>query len=137
LLCLIAEKRYLGHLRVKVLRSKPVGIAVAAVLFVLLLGISPQAMAFTSGQTAVTAIGQPNLTSGSDNNGNGFNAVANGILEARDIAFDSHGDLWVADTDNNRILEFVPGTGSCPPGQLCTNMAASIVLGQMGMTARG
>ena len=96
---------------------KPVGIAVAAVLFVLLLGISPQAMAFTNGQTAVTVIGQSNFTSGTENNGNGFNAVSNGILEARDIAFDAHGDLWVADTDNN-------GSWSSSPGRVAVRQSS-------------
>ena len=62
-------------------------------------------------------IGQSNFTSGTSNNGGGFSSpVANGIFEARGIAFDSQGDLWVADTNNNRVLEFVPGADGCGTG---------------------
>jgi sugar lactone lactonase YvrE len=108
-----------------------------ALLFVFLLGIAPQVMAFTSGQTAVTVIGQSNFNLGTANHGEGGSSVAFGIFLARDIAFDSHGDLWVADTNNNRVIEFVPGTGTCSTGVLCSNMAATLVIGQTSMTANG
>ena len=58
-----------------------------------------------------------------------------GLFQARDIGFDSSGDLWVADTDNNRVLEFVPGADGCGTGVLCSDMSASLVIGQMKMTA--
>ena len=107
-------------------------------LFVLLLGISPSAMAFANGEAATTVIGQSNYTSGTGNNGGGYDGpVASGVFQARDIAFDSHGDLWVADTDNNRVLEFVPGADGCGSGLLCSGMTASVVIGQMSMTANG
>ena len=39
------------------------------------------------------------------------------------LTFDTSGNLWVADTGNNRVLKF-------PPSNLVTDGAASIVLGQ-------
>ena len=45
-------------------------------------------------------------------------------------AFDSHGDLWVADYSNNRVVEYVPGTSPCNPGQFCSGMPATLVLGE-------
>ena len=125
-------------MRVRITRGVSVGVSVAAVAFVLLLGISPQVMAFTNGEVATTVIGQSNYTSGTANDGVGTgSAVANGVFEARGMAFDSHGDLWVADTNNNRVLEFVPGADGCGTGVLCSGMTASVVIGQMSMTANG
>jgi sugar lactone lactonase YvrE len=125
-------------LTVRTSRSKSVGIGVVAIIFVLLLGISPEVMAFTNGQTAITVIGQSNFTSGVENNGGGYAApAANAQFEARGIAFNSQGDLWVADTNNNRVVEYVPGTSGCSAGVLCTNMAASIVIGQKTFGANG
>ena len=46
------------------------------------------------------------------------------------VAVDSHGDVWVSDYGNNRVLEYIPGTAPCAAGQFCDGMPASIVLGQ-------
>jgi len=43
-------------------------------------------------------------------------------------AFDQSGDLWIADSGNNRVLEFKP--------PFSTGMRASLVLGQSDFTAR-
>ncbi len=45
------------------------------------------------------------------------------------IAFDAAGDLWVTDTLNNRVLEFVP--------PFTSGMNASLVLGQSSFTENG
>ncbi len=44
------------------------------------------------------------------------------------IAFDSHGDLWVVDTGDQRVLKFLPAN-------LVTGGAAAVVLGQTSLTA--
>ena len=51
--------------------------------------------------------------------------------------FDSAGNLWVADSGNNRVLEFVPGTAPCAAGQFCNGMPASVVIGQLNFAASG
>ena len=53
-----------------------------------------------SGEAASLVIGQASLTSAGDNN-----AQAN-MSSPEDIAFDKSGNLWVADTQNSRVLEF-------------------------------
>ena len=42
------------------------------------------------------------------------------------VAFDPSGNLWVAESDNNRVTEFIKGAG------FSTGEAASLVLGQSG-----
>jgi sugar lactone lactonase YvrE len=42
------------------------------------------------------------------------------------LAFDAHGDLWVADNGNNRVLEFVP--------PFSNGMAATVAVGQPDLT---
>ncbi len=73
------------------------------IVLLLLLGLSSSlafVSAFQNGQNASLVIGQPNFTSGSEGgNQSGFSsAVA--------ASFDSSGNLWVADSNDNRILEF-------------------------------
>ncbi|MFH1724591.1 MAG: SMP-30/gluconolactonase/LRE family protein, partial [Elusimicrobiota bacterium] len=63
----------------------------------------------------------------------GFDFIDAGVSERRfwypeSIAFDPHGNLWVADRQNNRVLMFKPPFG--------TDMAASLVLGQDSFTTR-
>ena len=54
----------------------------------------------TTGEAASLVIGQPNLTSSTNDN------AQSNMSEPEDVAFDSSGNLWVADTDNSRVLEF-------------------------------
>jgi len=75
---------------------------------------------FTSGENASVVVGQWTFT------GTGTGLNASSLYEAAACATDSHGDLWVSDFQNNRILEFVP--------PFTTGMAASLVLGQDSMT---
>jgi len=53
-----------------------------------------------SGEAASLVIGQSSLTSATDN-------VAQANMSGpEDVAFDQYGNLWVADTQNSRVLEF-------------------------------
>jgi uncharacterized protein (TIGR03437 family) len=73
-------------------------------------------------------IGQPDFASsrvnrsGTEISGSGFNAP-------HGLAFDTQGNLYVADSNNSRVLKFnVP---------LSINSAATVVFGQPGFTSRG
>lgn len=78
---------------------------------------------FSTGMSATLAVGQTSLS------GWLSNTTRNGLWEPQGIAFDSSGDLWVADSTNNRILEFTP--------PFHTGMNASLVLGQSIFLTRG
>ncbi len=73
----------------------------------------------TSGMNASVVIGQPDM----DSNTQGTSI--NTLNYPQCIRLDSAGNLYVADTDNRRILKF-----NAP---LSTNMNASVVLGQVDM----
>ena len=75
---------------------------------------------FTNGMNTLLVIGQTSFTSGS------AATSATGLSTPSSVAFDSAGDLWVADAINSRVLEFVP--------PLSTGMAASLVIGQPDFT---
>ncbi|MGA2665942.1 MAG: NHL repeat-containing protein [Nitrososphaerales archaeon] len=90
---------------------------------------------FSDGEAASVEIGQPA-------GANAFTTsapttTATGLSNPEHIAFDSSGDLWVADEVNQRVLEFVPGTAPCASGQFCNGMGASIVIGQSLFTTHG
>jgi hypothetical protein len=76
---------------------------------------------FSNGMAATVAIGQPNLTSGSPNQG-GVAPTSSTLSDPGYPVFDRAGNLWVADFFDNRVLEFKP--------PFATGMAASVVLGQ-------
>ncbi|MGC2789675.1 MAG: NHL repeat-containing protein [Thermoplasmata archaeon] len=71
---------------------------------------------FSTGEAASIVLGQPNFTA------KGPNATATGTRLPAACTFDSHGDLWVSDFDNSRVLEFVP--------PFTDGQAALLVLGQ-------
>ena len=75
---------------------------------------------FATGMNASLVIGQANFTSG------GFTTTATGLDGPNYTAFDHSGNLWVADGDNSRVLEFMP--------PFSTGMAASLVIGQVNFT---
>ena len=79
---------------------------------------------FATGMSASLVLGQADFTHNIANQG----AVVgpNTISDAIGAAFDSSGNLWVADSSNNRVLEFVP--------PFTTNMNANLVLGQADFT---
>jgi sugar lactone lactonase YvrE len=73
---------------------------------------------FSSGMNASLVIGQQNYTTGT------YTTTQSGLSYPGGAAFDSKGNLWVADMDNARVLEFVP--------PFSTGMNASLVIGQSG-----
>jgi NHL repeat len=78
---------------------------------------------FSTNMNASLVIGQANFTS------NGSATTSTGLNFPYFIAFDNSGDLWLTDTDNNRVLKFVP--------PFTTGMAASLVIGQADFTHGG
>ncbi len=72
-------------------------------------------------QAASLVIGQTSLT------GKAFGTSTTAIDAPEGIAFDPNGNLWMADTTNNRILEF--------KAPFTTGEAASVVIGQSDFSA--
>ncbi|HUI86491.1 MAG TPA: NHL repeat-containing protein [Nitrososphaerales archaeon] len=75
---------------------------------------------FASGMSASAVIGQPNF------NARTPETSQVGLDQPSDVYFDQSGNLWVADSGNNRLLEFT--------GPYSTGMAASLVIGQQDFT---
>jgi len=84
------------------------------------LGYAPP---LTTGMKAFVALGQVNLTA---HVGGVTNRTS--LWEPDGLAFDARGDLWVADTGNSRIVEFLP--------PFKTDAKANVVLGQLSFTSR-
>jgi sugar lactone lactonase YvrE len=76
---------------------------------------------FTSGMSANLVLGQTSFA------GNSASATQAGLSTPKYFAFDSAGDLWVADQSNNRVLMFAP--------PFSNGMAAALVIGQTGFTS--
>jgi sugar lactone lactonase YvrE len=74
----------------------------------------------SNGEAASVVIGQTGFTT------RACATKQSGLCSPKDIAFDRLSDLWVADGNNNRILEFV--------APLFNGEAASVVIGQTGFT---
>ncbi len=79
-----------------------------------------------TGDGAANVLGQPDFTSGSSNQGGAPSPTT--LSYPAGLAFDSSGNLWVAESNNNRVLEF-------PFNNLVTDGAASVVLGQSDFTS--
>jgi sugar lactone lactonase YvrE len=77
---------------------------------------------FRTGMAASMAIGQSNLTT------NYGSTSRTGLFLPSSVAFDPSGNMWVLDSGNNRVLEFVP--------PFSTGMAASLVVGQENFASR-
>jgi len=71
---------------------------------------------FTDGQPAAVVLGQPDFIH------NAPATTATGMNGPNGVALDKSGNLWVADSGNNRVLEFMP--------PFTNGEAASLVLGQ-------
>lgn len=78
------------------------------------------AATFQNGQSASIVIGQPNFTTGTGS------TTQNGLSGPYGIAFDSSGNLWVADHTNQRVLRYAPPFSTGEP--------ASLVIGQSSFT---
>lgn len=88
-------------------------LVVIFILMLVLLTLNTHTFGFSNNQYAVIAIGQ-------------WKSPSYGILSPDGgLTFDPFGNLWVADTFNNRVLVFTPPFGA--------NMSASYVLGQSSL----
>jgi len=88
-----------------------------------LLAFAPRAFALSNGQAANLVLGQPNFIS------NNTAATMTELDLPNALAFDSGGNLWVADQNNNRVLEY--------KAPFSTHEAAILVIGQSSFTASG
>ncbi len=106
----------------RVRKSAASKLLIATILSMLLLGTSgTRAHAFTNGQNASLVIGQSDFTST-------HSATSQSGLNFPDrVRFDPSGNMWVADQNNNRLLEFKP--------PFFTGMQASLVIGQPNFTS--
>ncbi|MHB8387753.1 MAG: NHL repeat-containing protein [Metallibacterium sp.] len=91
---------------------------------------------FTTGMVANLVIGQSNFTTGT------ANTTINGLYQPVGSAFDPFGNLWVCDSDNDRILMFgsfdIITSTDIPVihlnGYFFNGMPASLVIGQPNFT---
>jgi sugar lactone lactonase YvrE len=83
----------------------------------------PKGTGFTNGEAATLVLGQSDFTTGTDFK-TGYNISTTTLHGPFGLAFDPSGNLWVADTNNNRILMYPKGTG------FTNGQAATLVLGQ-------
>ncbi len=81
---------------------------------------------FSTGMAASLELGQPATTAFISNSPDNGGVSASSLSCTGTPAFDSSGNLWVADEGNNRVLEFVP--------PFSNGMAASTVIGQTDFT---
>lgn len=77
---------------------------------------------FTNGMNATLVLGQSSFTSAQ---GNCSTSGAVGMMFPTAVAVDGSGDVWVADKQANRVMEYVP--------PFTNGMAASLVIGQTSL----
>ena len=100
----------------------PVAVALLGLSLFSSLAAVPAARGFqTSGQYASTVIGEPNFYTSMTE------GASNRLYQPFRVAFDSHGDLWVVDENNNRVLQFKP--------PFFNGESASLVIGQANLTS--
>jgi sugar lactone lactonase YvrE len=80
---------------------------------------------FTNGETASLVLGEPSFTASA------CTLSQTGLCYPQGITFDSSGNLWVADSYSNRVVEFVKG-----PSGFTNDQAESVVLGQTDFTSK-
>src|SRR5438552_7007517 len=85
--------------------------------------IWPSASGFTNARAASIVLGQPDFNIGHKCSGG---TTASTICDPNSAAFDANGNLWVADTDGDRILRFSP--------PFTNDMPANMVIGQRDLT---
>ena len=94
------------------------------------------AASFVNGQSANIVIGQPDFQTTQCNSGTGLNDVgglgADSLCLPGGVAVDGNGNLYVADTSNNRVLEY-----NQPFAQaIASGFVANVVFGQGGSFTR-
>ncbi len=85
---------------------------------------------FVNGEAADLVIGQPDFLSGSCNQNNP-NASSGSLCGPIGVAVDSSGNLYVADSDNSRVLEYNAPFAACGSFP-CIGGSAHLVFGQGG-----
>jgi sugar lactone lactonase YvrE len=81
---------------------------------------------FSTHEAASLVIGQPSFTSRECAFTSTCAASPTNLFDPNALAFDSTGNLWVADGDNNRVVEYA--------APFSTHEAAGLVLGQSSLT---
>ncbi len=76
---------------------------------------------FSNGMSATTVLGEPDMNTSTGG------ASATTLSCPSGVVFDSHGNLWVSDYDNSRVVEFKP--------PFTIGMAASVALGQADLNS--
>ncbi len=92
------------------------------------------AATFLSGAPADLVIGQPDFLVGLCNNG-GLNASR--LCTPRGVAVDVAGNLYVADSSNNRVLQYTNPFDACGGVFPCVGGDAVVVFGQGGVFTTG
>jgi hypothetical protein len=87
------------------------------------------AASFSNAAPADLVIGQPDFLSYLCNGINGA-ASASTLCEPEGVAVDGAGNLYIADTDNQRVLEYANPFTACGNTFPCIGGAANLVLGQ-------
>jgi sugar lactone lactonase YvrE len=85
---------------------------------------------FANGAPADLVVGQPDFLSYFCDGSSGDNVSASDLCFLEGIAVDGLGNLYVADTGNNRVLEFLNPFAACSNTFPCVGGAAGIVVGQ-------
>jgi sugar lactone lactonase YvrE len=85
---------------------------------------------FVNGGAADLVIGQPDFLSGACNRNNA-NPSRNTLCNQVGVAVDANGNLYVADSDNSRVLEFNAPFAACGSFP-CIGGSANLVFGQGG-----
>jgi sugar lactone lactonase YvrE len=88
------------------------------------------ASSFSNGAPADLVIGQPDFLSYFCDGASGSTVSASSLCDPEGIAVDGSGNLYVADSLNNRMLEFATPFTACANTFPCVGGAASVVLGQ-------
>jgi len=84
---------------------------------------------FTTGVSASLVFGQPDLTTGNCAAATSASTLGNarGVDQVFGVAVDQSGNLWVADSGSNRVLEYKP--------PFSNGMAATLAIGQTNLTS--
>jgi sugar lactone lactonase YvrE len=88
---------------------------------------------FTTGEPADLVIGQADFYSGQINR-TGGSPSANTLSMPSGVAFDSNGNLYIADTDNSRVVEYNAPFAACAGVFPCVGGSPNLIIGQSSPT---